>query len=135
MSRLNIFKKNTAAAPSPSDSVLHDSSNVSETEKGNGGLITGKIPTVTIRTVIMTLCVSMGGFIFGSYLSHHLRQHRELILATTGYDTGQISGFLEMHVFLQRFGEPTSDLDTHSSGYKFSNVRSGLIVGLVSCLS
>ncbi|TVY29569.1 High-affinity fructose transporter [Lachnellula hyalina] len=137
MSPLNIFKKNTAAngnaAPSPSESVVHDSSkDVSETEKGNGGLITGKIPTVTIRTVIMTLCVSMGGFIFGSYLSHHLRQHRELILATTGYDTGQISGFLEMHVFLQRFGEPTSDLDTYSSGYKFSNVRSGLIVGLLS---
>lgn len=80
MNRLNPFKKNAAAAdgnaatpaaPSPSQSVdVHDATkDVSESEKGNGGLITGKIPTVTIRTVIMTLCVSMGGFIFGSYSS------------------------------------------------------------------
>lgn len=49
----------------------------------------------------------MGGFIFG-------------------YDTGQISGFLEMKVFLETFGDPTG-----SGTYKFSTVKSGLIVGLV----
>jgi SP family sugar:H+ symporter-like MFS transporter len=48
-----------------------------------------------------------------------------------GYDTGQISGFLEMAVFLRRFGQPTSDLTAHPTGYYFTNVRSGLIVGLV----
>lgn len=68
---------------------------------------------ITLRTVIMTILVAMGGFIFG-------------------YDTGQISGFLEMQVFLQRFGEPTAVSATHPYGRYFSNVRSGLIVGLLS---
>lgn len=71
------------------------------------------LPTITGRTVVMAILVAMGGFIFG-------------------YDTGQISGFLEMPVFLQRFGQPTTDLATYPTGYRFSNVRSGLIVGLVS---
>ena len=86
MNRLNLFKRNaadssaaTTTVPSPSQSINHDGTkDVSETEKGNGGLIKGKIPSVTIRTVIMTLCVSMGGFIFGPYLSCVLRRHREL---------------------------------------------------------
>jgi SP family sugar:H+ symporter-like MFS transporter len=47
-----------------------------------------------------------------------------------GYDTGQISGFLAMPDFLRRFGQ------RHTNGavpeYYFSNVRSGLIVGLLS---
>lgn len=51
---------------------------------------------------------------------------------------GQISGFLEMHDFLQRFATPApndkSATMTPSGPYKFSNVRSGLIVGLVSLL-
>lgn len=50
----------------------------------------------------------MGGFIFG-------------------YDTGQISGILEMKPFIERFGNGPP-------GQKaFSDVRSGLVVGLVSC--
>ena len=40
---------------------------------------------------------------------------------------GQISGFLQMPNFLQRFGE-----DQGNGTYKFGNIRSGLIVGLVS---
>jgi SP family sugar:H+ symporter-like MFS transporter len=60
----------------------------------------------------MAMLVAMGGFIFG-------------------YDTGQISGFLEMDVFLRRFGEYVGVSDNSPSGYAFSNVRSGLIVGLV----
>lgn len=62
---------------------------------------------LTVRTFVMTILAAMGGFIFG-------------------YDTGQISGFLEMKVFLRRFGE------NGPNGYHFTNVRSGLIVGLVS---
>ncbi|KAK5209444.1 hexose transporter hxt5 [Exophiala xenobiotica] len=56
----------------------------------------------------MGMLVSMGGFIFG-------------------YDTGQISGFLAMPDFLDRFGQRHSD----GTAY-FSNVRSGLIVAMLS---
>lgn len=62
------------------------------------------------RILLMAVLVSMGGFIFG-------------------YDTGQISGFLEMDDFLRRFGDTT---DPKTGGPAFSNGRSGTIVGLVS---
>jgi SP family sugar:H+ symporter-like MFS transporter len=66
------------------------------------------LPRVTKRSFAMGILVSMGGLIFG-------------------YDTGQISGFLEMPDFLDRFGQ------THDNGEKyFSVVRSGLIVALLS---
>lgn len=42
--------------------------------------------------------------------------------------TGQISGFTTMDDFLVRFGQHDA------SGYYFSNVRQGLIVGLVSLI-
>ncbi|KAK5127371.1 hypothetical protein LTR85_006710 [Meristemomyces frigidus] len=57
----------------------------------------------TPRVFAMAMIVSLGGMIFG-------------------YDTGQISGFLEMQNFLDRFG----------TNGTFSNVRSGTIVGLLS---
>jgi MFS transporter, SP family, sugar:H+ symporter len=69
-------------------------------------------PVLTFRTFFMAILVAMGGFIFG-------------------YDTGQISGFLEMKVFLEYFGELGPITEEHPSGYFFSNVRSGLIVALV----
>lgn len=69
-------------------------------------LVDSPIPLLTWRSVVMAILVSMGGFIFG-------------------YDTGQISGFLETPDFLQRFGE------WNGKEYAFTNVRSGLIVGLV----
>ncbi|KAK6080387.1 High-affinity fructose transporter ght6-like protein 1 [Seiridium cupressi] len=67
------------------------------------------LPRITARSLCMGALVSMGGLIFG-------------------YDTGQISGFLEMPDFLRRFGELQPDGQT----YAFSNVRSGLVVGLLS---
>ncbi|KAF4120939.1 MFS transporter, SP family, sugar:H+ symporter [Geosmithia morbida] len=66
------------------------------------------LPRVTMRTFVMALLVSMGGVIFG-------------------YDTGQISGFLEMPDFLDRFGQTNSDGEKY-----FGTVRSGLIVALLS---
>lgn len=50
------------------------------------------------------------------------------VSAVFGYDTGQISGFLEMPNFLQKF----SDDQNPDGSPKFSNVRSGLIVALLS---
>ena len=52
----------------------------------------------------------------------------QLTFSSFGYDTGQISGFLAMPNFLERFGQ-----FNHKTGkFYFSNVRSGLIVALVS---
>ena len=56
------------------------------------------------RIIAMALIVSMGGLIFG-------------------YDTGQISGFVQMQDFKTRFAGPSGE---------FSNWMEGLIVGLVS---
>lgn len=78
-----------------------------EHEKGPGDVVNTPIPLLTWRSLVMGLFVSMGGFLFG-------------------YDTGQISGFLEMEDFLRRYGQLGADGEYH-----FSNVRSGLIVGLV----
>lgn len=84
-----------------------ESGSTVEREKGPGDLVDTPIPLLTWRSSVMGLFVSMGGFLFG-------------------YDTGQISGFLEMKNFLQRYGEPGPD-----GSFQFSNVRAGLIVGLV----
>lgn len=55
-------------------------------QKYNGPYDNSKVPLLTIHSFIMGVFVSMGGFIFG-------------------YDTGQISGFLGMPEFQQRFGQ------------------------------
>jgi SP family sugar:H+ symporter-like MFS transporter len=65
------------------------------------------VPFLTWRSLLLGAFVSVGGIIFG-------------------YDTGQISGFLEMNDFKRRFGQLGDD-----GRYTFSNVRSGLIVSLV----
>jgi SP family sugar:H+ symporter-like MFS transporter len=66
------------------------------------------VPFVTWRSLALGAFVSIGGIIFG-------------------YDTGQISGFLEMDNFKRRFGQRQLD-----GTYAFNNVRSGLIVSMVS---
>lgn len=60
-------------------------------------------------SIMLALIASMGGFIFG-------------------YDTGQISDILLMDDFLERFGA----FDDAKGKFAFSDVRSGLIVGLLS---
>ncbi|KAI9372179.1 putative MFS monosaccharide transporter [Aspergillus egyptiacus] len=81
----------------------------STAEKNNDGLVDDSPVTyLTWRSFILGVVVSMGGFIFG-------------------YSTGQISGFTTMNDFKVRFAERQSD-----GTYAFSNVRNGLIVGLLS---
>ncbi|KAL4811559.1 hypothetical protein BDV18DRAFT_156145 [Aspergillus unguis] len=83
------------------------SSGLTEQEK-QAGLDDRPVPFVTWRSLALGAFVSIGGIIFG-------------------YDTGQISGFLEMDEFKQRFGQLQSD-----GTYAFNNVRSGLIVSMLS---
>ena len=80
-----------------------------ELEKANVDT-SSPVKLFTPRIFAMIMIVSLGGLIFG-------------------YDTGQISGFLEMDDFLGRFGD-TKDPDSGKAA--FSKVRSGTIVGLLS---
>lgn len=95
------------ADPLADPQVPRESVSTHEHEKGPGDVVDTPVPLLTWRSFIMGVFVSMGGFLFG-------------------YDTGQISGFLEMPNFLERYGELQAD-----GTYYFSNVRSGLIVALV----
>ncbi|CEL01464.1 Putative Monosaccharide transporter [Aspergillus calidoustus] len=77
-------------------------------EKDNGIIDDSPVKYLTWRSFILGIVVSMGGFIFG-------------------YATGQISGFTTMNDFKVRFAERQPNGE-----YAFSNVRNGLIVGLLS---
>jgi len=105
---------NTIDGTTAHNSLENQHDQVGREEKFAGTVGTpGVYPVLTLRTFFMAILVAMGGFIFG-------------------YDTGQISGFLEMPVFLEYFGQRTTNLDEHPTGYYFTDVRSGLIVGMVS---
>ncbi|KIX06485.1 uncharacterized protein Z518_04461 [Rhinocladiella mackenziei CBS 650.93] len=84
------------------------STGATDARKSLGNLDFSPLPRVTWASFWMGILISMGGLIFG-------------------YDTGQISGFLAMPDFLERFGQHHSD----GTAY-FSNVRSGLIVAMLS---
>ncbi|GAB0134126.1 hypothetical protein EsDP_00002510 [Epichloe bromicola] len=86
-----------------------EKANRDDVRRSLAGLDYSPLPRLTMRSLMMGLLVSMGGLIFG-------------------YDTGQISGFLEMKDFMARFGM------THPENGEryFSAVRSGLIVSLLS---
>ncbi|KAL4797014.1 general substrate transporter [Aspergillus venezuelensis] len=79
----------------------------STAEKDNGLVDDSPVKYLTWRSFILGIVVSMGGFIFG-------------------YSTGQISGFTTMSDFKMRFAERGANGE-----YTFSNVRNGLIVGLL----
>lgn len=89
------------------NTALDRNGNAPEIQKHEGYDDT-PLPRLTWASFSMGVLVSMGGFVFG-------------------YDTGQISGFLGMEDFLDRFGQRSA-----SGTAYFSNVRAGLIVGLVS---
>jgi SP family sugar:H+ symporter-like MFS transporter len=116
---MRFFRSHNAESSNTSTAVPSNNNSMDLPTNGNGiagksgAGVGGKIPGVTLSTVFMAMLVAMGGFIFG-------------------YDTGQISGFLEMPVFLERFGQPVDVSKEAPTGYAFSNVRSGLIVAMVS---
>lgn len=49
-----------------------------------------------------------------------------------GYDTGTISGVTAMKDFLRLFGQPTTDLDTHPTGYFLESGRQSLVTSILS---
>uniref|UniRef100_A0A093VSC6 High-affinity fructose transporter ght6 n=1 Tax=Talaromyces marneffei PM1 TaxID=1077442 RepID=A0A093VSC6_TALMA len=102
----STLPNNSNGSASNSDDIVMVDLPTAIVEKGPQ-LLDTKVPFLTWRSVVMGLFVSMGGFIFG-------------------YDTGQISGFLQMEDFLYSFGE------WNGEKYEFSDVRSGLITGLLS---
>jgi hypothetical protein len=109
MAILDMLKKKQPPVPQrgasvrSSFTVTGDTADI-ETEKGPFD-DESKVPFLTVRTFFMAVLVSFGGLCFG-------------------YDTGQISGFLEMDNFLDNFADQQDPV-------AFSNVRSGLIVGMV----
>ena len=110
MGILSRMKKPAAAQPTSGDTTPQIDGGPSPGELEKDGVDNSPVKLFTPRVFAMALIVSIGGMIFG-------------------YDTGQISGFLEMNDFLRRFGDST---DPMTGGPAFSNVRSGTIVGLLS---
>lgn len=99
---MGILNRFRGQSPTPASSTA-------DPEKKPKMLVVGLRQRFSPRILLMAVIVSMGGFIFG-------------------YDTGQISGFLEMPNFLSRFADTT---DPQTGDPAFSNGRSGTIVGLV----
>jgi len=89
----------TPATTQNSQDVERDSSKHADNEP---------VRWMTFRVFLMAVIVSIGGLIFG-------------------YDTGQISGFLEMPNFLFLFADKRD-----GDKLRFGNVRSGAIVALLS---
>ena len=85
-----------------------ESSDVERDEKFGQNVDSSDLSFVRLRIFAMLMIVSLGGFIFG-------------------YDIGQISGFVQMQDFIDRFADKMD-----AGELSFSNTREGTIVGLVS---
>ena len=92
-----VAEKGTPETSTPAETPART---VSPTRDGAEIEPQGRVPAIA---VILGAVASIGGFMFG-------------------YESGQISGFLEMDDFKQRFGENA----------EFSATRSGAIVGLLA---
>ncbi|KAJ6125723.1 hypothetical protein N7523_003343 [Penicillium sp. IBT 18751x] len=106
---LSSFKKPAEESRFSSQAPTPSRADSTSAEKDNLTIDDSPVKYLTWRSFILGLCVSMGGFIFG-------------------YSTGQISGFTTMSDFKVRFAE----YNAATGEYAFSNVRNGLIVGLLS---
>ena len=49
-----------------------------------------------------------------------------------GYDTGTIGGITAMKDWLRLFGEPTTDTDTHPTGFFLRSGRQSLVTSILS---
>jgi SP family sugar:H+ symporter-like MFS transporter len=92
----DVHEKGTPNTHTPVDTPPRAHSDVVQASD----MAPGKVPPIAI---VLGAVASIGGFMFG-------------------YESGQISGFLEMSDFKARFGE----------NGEFSAVRSGAIVGLLA---
>jgi SP family sugar:H+ symporter-like MFS transporter len=88
-------EKGTPANSTPTDTPARGNSHTVVDEHPEG-----RVPFIA---VVLGACASIGGFMFG-------------------YESGQISGFLAMPDFVERFGD----------NGEFSPVRQGTIVGLLA---
>ncbi|USW58834.1 Putative major facilitator, sugar transporter, major facilitator superfamily [Septoria linicola] len=94
---------------SPNEKRSTDKEHQGDLERHGVAANQDKIRLMRPYTFALAAIVSIGGFIFG-------------------YDTGQISGFLEMPDFLRRFHNVGDSPET----YAFTDAVSGTIVGLLS---
>ena len=92
-----VHEKGTPETNTPAETPLRGNSHVAPAANVEPK---GRVPAIA---VILGAVASIGGFMFG-------------------YESGQISGFLAMSDFIERFGE----------NGQFSAVRQGAIVGLLA---